>query len=84
MLTSVARHFDIDLNVLAGSVETLGGQQFGHLRVQLATTPTTTPSWGTSATAASARNWRTPPTRSDESEFASDTADFAAETGDSK
>lgn len=36
VLTSVARHFDIDLNVLAGSVETLGGHQFGHLRVQLA------------------------------------------------
>jgi D-methionine transport system ATP-binding protein len=36
VLTSVARHFDIDINVLAGSVETLGGQQFGHLRVQLA------------------------------------------------
>ncbi|XAS66250.1 ATP-binding cassette domain-containing protein [Micrococcaceae bacterium Sec5.7] len=36
VLTGVARHFDIDLNVLAGSVETLGGQQFGHLRVQVA------------------------------------------------
>ena len=36
VLTGVARHFDIDINVLAGSVETLGGQQFGHLRVQLA------------------------------------------------
>lgn len=36
VLTGVARHFDIDLNVLAGSVETLGGEQFGHLRVQLA------------------------------------------------
>ena len=36
VLTGVARHFDMDLNVLAGSVETLGGQQFGHLRVQLA------------------------------------------------
>ena len=36
VITGVARHFDIDLNVLAGSVETLGGQQFGHLRVQLA------------------------------------------------
>ncbi len=36
VLTSVARHFDIDINVLAGSVETLGGEQFGHLRVQLA------------------------------------------------
>jgi D-methionine transport system ATP-binding protein len=35
VITGVARHFDIDLNVLAGSVETLGGQQFGHLRVQL-------------------------------------------------
>ena len=38
VLTGVARHFDIDINVLAGSVETLGGQQFGHLRVQLAET----------------------------------------------
>lgn len=36
VLTAVARRFNIDLNVLAGSVETLGGQQFGHLRVQLA------------------------------------------------
>ncbi|WP_426996403.1 methionine ABC transporter ATP-binding protein [Pseudarthrobacter sp. N5] len=36
VLTGVARHLDIDLNVLAGSVETLGGQQFGHLRVQVA------------------------------------------------
>jgi D-methionine transport system ATP-binding protein len=36
VLTGVARHFDMDINVLAGSVETLGGQQFGHLRVQLA------------------------------------------------
>jgi D-methionine transport system ATP-binding protein len=36
ILTRIAREFDIDLNVLAGSVETLGGQQFGHLRVQLA------------------------------------------------
>lgn len=36
VVTGVARHFDIDLNVLAGSVETLGGEQFGHLRVQLA------------------------------------------------
>lgn len=36
VLTGVARHFDIDINVLAGSVETLGGEQFGHLRVQLA------------------------------------------------
>lgn len=35
VITGIARHFDIDLNVLAGSVETLGGQQFGHLRVQL-------------------------------------------------
>ena len=36
VLTALARHFDIDINVLAGSVETLAGQQFGHLRVQLA------------------------------------------------
>ena len=36
VLTGVARRFDIDINVLAGSVETLGGEQFGHLRVQLA------------------------------------------------
>ncbi|GAB4099870.1 methionine ABC transporter ATP-binding protein [Sinomonas halotolerans] len=35
VLTGVARRFDIDLNVLAGSVETIGGTQFGHLRVQL-------------------------------------------------
>ncbi|NKX53787.1 methionine ABC transporter ATP-binding protein [Arthrobacter mobilis] len=35
MLTSAARRFDLDLNVLAGSVETLAGTQFGHLRIQL-------------------------------------------------
>ncbi|MCG2622781.1 ATP-binding cassette domain-containing protein [Arthrobacter sp. I2-34] len=35
MLTSAARRFGIDLNVLAGSVETLAGTQFGHLRIQL-------------------------------------------------
>jgi D-methionine transport system ATP-binding protein len=27
----------MDLNVLAGSVETLAGTQFGHLRIQLPT-----------------------------------------------
>lgn len=35
VLTGVARRFNVDLNVLAGSVETIGGTQFGHLRVQL-------------------------------------------------
>ncbi|MFD1214408.1 methionine ABC transporter ATP-binding protein [Arthrobacter sp. GCM10027362] len=35
MLTSAARRFNLDLNVLAGSVETLAGTQFGHLRIQL-------------------------------------------------
>ncbi|MCU1532746.1 MAG: transporter related protein [Arthrobacter sp.] len=36
VLSRVARRFDVDINVLAGSVETLAGRQFGHLRVQLA------------------------------------------------
>jgi len=35
VLTSAARRFNLDLNVLAGSVETLAGTQFGHLRIQL-------------------------------------------------
>jgi D-methionine transport system ATP-binding protein len=37
VLTSAARRFNMDLNVLAGSVETLAGTQFGHLRIQLPT-----------------------------------------------
>ncbi|MEV7647938.1 ATP-binding cassette domain-containing protein [Arthrobacter sp. NPDC089319] len=35
VLTGAARAFGMDLNVLAGSVESLAGTQFGHLRIQL-------------------------------------------------
>jgi D-methionine transport system ATP-binding protein len=65
-------------------VETLGGQQFGHLRVQLADHADYDAvlgylrDRGISAKLADATD------RSDESDFASDTADFAVETGDSK
>ncbi len=84
VLTSVARHFDIDLNVLAGSVETLGGHQFGHLRVQLAdhadydAVLAYLHARGISAKAVSgdAR-------QSGQDEFA-EISDFAAETGDFK
>ncbi|MDO5745798.1 MAG: NIL domain-containing protein [Micrococcaceae bacterium] len=31
----MARTFDTDVNVLAGSVEQLGEHQFAHLRIQL-------------------------------------------------
>ena len=36
VLSSLARHFDIDVNVLSGSIEPIGGQQFGRLRIGLA------------------------------------------------
>ncbi|GLB66957.1 methionine ABC transporter ATP-binding protein [Arthrobacter mangrovi] len=35
VLSAAARKFDLDLNVLAGSVESLDNAQFGHLRIQL-------------------------------------------------
>lgn len=35
VLTGAARAFGVDLNVLAGSVESLAGTQFGHLRIQV-------------------------------------------------
>lgn len=35
VLSSLARHFDIDVNVLSGSIEPIGGQQFGRLRIAL-------------------------------------------------
>ncbi|EMY35620.1 ABC transporter-like protein [Arthrobacter crystallopoietes BAB-32] len=35
ILSTAARKFDLDLNVLAGSVESLADVQFGHLRIQL-------------------------------------------------
>lgn len=35
VLSGLTRRFDTDVNVLAGSVETLAGQRFGRLRVQL-------------------------------------------------
>jgi D-methionine transport system ATP-binding protein len=35
VLSTAARKFDLDLNVLAGSVESLDNAQFGHLRIQL-------------------------------------------------
>jgi D-methionine transport system ATP-binding protein len=84
VLTSVARHFDIDLNVLAGSVETLGGHQFGHLRVQLAdhadydAVLAYLHDRGISAKVAS-RHGR----QSGQDEFA-ELSDFGAETGDFK
>jgi D-methionine transport system ATP-binding protein len=84
VLTSVARHFDIDLNVLAGSVETLGGHQFGHLRVQLAdhadydAVLAYLHARGISAKAVSGDV-----RQSGQDEFA-EISDFAAETGDFK
>ena len=35
ILSALTRRFDTDVNVLAGSVETLAGQRFGRLRIQL-------------------------------------------------
>lgn len=35
VISSLSRNFNIDVNVLAGSVEQLGDQQYAHLRVQL-------------------------------------------------
>ncbi|MDN5669298.1 MAG: ATP-binding cassette domain-containing protein [Renibacterium salmoninarum] len=35
VLSSLARHFDIDVNVLSGSIEPIGGRQFGRLRIGL-------------------------------------------------
>ncbi|GAA5228176.1 methionine ABC transporter ATP-binding protein [Paeniglutamicibacter antarcticus] len=35
VISSIARTFDTDVNVLAGSVEQLGEHQFAHLRIQL-------------------------------------------------
>lgn len=35
VLSGLARHFDIDVNVISGSVESLGSEQFGRLRVAL-------------------------------------------------
>ena len=35
VISSVARQFNTDVNVLAGSVEQLGEQQYAHLRLQL-------------------------------------------------
>lgn len=35
VLSGITRRFDLDVNVLAGSVETLAGSDFGRLRVQL-------------------------------------------------
>ncbi|HET8795164.1 MAG TPA: ATP-binding cassette domain-containing protein [Arthrobacter sp.] len=35
VLSGITRRFDMDVNVLAGSVETLAGTEFGRLRVQL-------------------------------------------------
>ncbi|MFD1375713.1 methionine ABC transporter ATP-binding protein [Glutamicibacter sp. NPDC088483] len=36
VISSIARLFNTDVNVLAGSVEQLGNQQYAHLRLQLA------------------------------------------------
>lgn len=35
VLSALTRRFDTDVNVLAGSVETLAGRRFGRLRIQL-------------------------------------------------
>jgi len=35
VISSIARTFNVDVNVLAGSVENLGAHQFAHLRIQL-------------------------------------------------
>ncbi|MFB0835587.1 methionine ABC transporter ATP-binding protein [Arthrobacter halodurans] len=35
VISGIARRFDTDVNVLAGSVESLGGEQFAHLRIHL-------------------------------------------------
>ncbi|MEE1620356.1 methionine ABC transporter ATP-binding protein [Zafaria sp. J156] len=35
VISAVARTFETDVNVLAGSVESLGGARFAHLRIQL-------------------------------------------------
>jgi D-methionine transport system ATP-binding protein len=35
VISGIARRFDTDVNVLAGSVESLGGAQFAHLRIHL-------------------------------------------------
>jgi len=35
VISTLARKFDLDVNVLAGSVEDLGGSQFAHLRIHL-------------------------------------------------
>lgn len=35
VLSTITRRFNVDVNVLAGSVESLGGTDFGRLRVQL-------------------------------------------------
>jgi D-methionine transport system ATP-binding protein len=35
VISSLARKFNTDVNVLAGSVEQLGEQQYAHLRLQL-------------------------------------------------
>ncbi|WP_041684498.1 methionine ABC transporter ATP-binding protein [Renibacterium salmoninarum] len=35
VLSGLARKFDIDVNVISGSIEPIGGQQFGRLRIGL-------------------------------------------------
>ncbi|GAA4370332.1 methionine ABC transporter ATP-binding protein [Paeniglutamicibacter cryotolerans] len=35
VISDITRRFDVDVNVLAGSVESLGGAQFAHLRILL-------------------------------------------------
>ncbi|WP_309080074.1 ATP-binding cassette domain-containing protein [Zhihengliuella sp.] len=37
VISSITRQFGVDVNVLAGSVEHLGGTQFAHLRIHLPT-----------------------------------------------
>ena len=35
IVSDLVRHFALDVNILAGSIETLGGQRIGHLQVEL-------------------------------------------------
>ncbi|MBD1540675.1 ATP-binding cassette domain-containing protein [Arthrobacter sp. IA7] len=85
VLTGVARHFDIDLNVLAGSVETLGGQQFGHLRVQLGDDADCDAVLGyLRSRGISVKLAGSIANEAELAEFAPADTDFAAETGDSK
>ncbi len=36
MLASLVRKFDVDVNILGGSIQAIGGQRIGRLQVKLA------------------------------------------------